>query len=174
MSGPAIVVDTSALMAVLLGEAEASACTAALIRHRHLLISAGTMAEAQIVADRRGVGPEMAELIAGLGFEIVNLTAPTARQVAAAYAQWGKGIHPAGLNFGDCFAYALAKERGLALLYVGDDFAKTDVASVLGSFPATSVEDVFGMLGPTSPARTIEEIEQGVLAEACRQPRGEE
>ncbi|MDO5623014.1 MAG: type II toxin-antitoxin system VapC family toxin [Paracoccus sp. (in: a-proteobacteria)] len=169
MSGPAIAIDTSALMAVLLSEPAAPACTEALTRHQHLLISAGTMAEAQIVADRRGVGPEMAELIAGLGIETASVTALAAQQVAAAYAQWGKGIHPAGLNFGDCFAYALAKDRGLALLYVGDDFVRTDIASVLSRFPATSVDEVFGMLGPTKPTRSAEDMEKGARTETRRQ-----
>lgn len=54
-----------------------------------------------------------------------------ARQVGEIYRRWGRGFHPAALNFGDCFAYALAKERGCSLLYSGDDFAKTDIAGVL-------------------------------------------
>jgi ribonuclease VapC len=53
--------------------------------------------------------------------------------VAEAYGRWGKGLDPAGLNFGDCFAYELAQERRCPLLYVGDDFAKTDVEGSLGS-----------------------------------------
>jgi ribonuclease VapC len=69
----------------------------------------------------------MVELINGLGFEIVTVTFAAARRIAGAYAQWGKGIHPAALNFGDCFAYALAKERGCPLLYVGEDFSHTDL-----------------------------------------------
>lgn len=58
------------------------------------------------------------------------MTAATADQVADAYRQWGKGNHPASLNFGDCFAYALAKELGCPLLFVGNDFARTDVMRV--------------------------------------------
>lgn len=54
-----------------------------------------------------------------------------ARRVARAYARWGKGTHPAGLNFGDCFAYEVAIEHGCRLLYVGADFDRTDVARVL-------------------------------------------
>lgn len=53
--------------------------------------------------------------------------------VADAYDRWGKGVHPAGLNFGDCFAYALAKSQNCPLLFVGDDFAQTDVESALAS-----------------------------------------
>ena len=96
-----------------------------------LLISAGTVAEALIVAGRRNVGPEVAEMISGLGFEIVTVTAASARRVADAYARWGKGIHPASLNYGDCFAYEVAVEHDCPLLYVGDDFTQTDVKSVL-------------------------------------------
>ncbi len=125
-----IVVDTSALMAVLLNEAEADACAAALEAEEALLISAGTMAEALIVAARRNLAQEMQQLIDGLGFEIVGVTAASARRVAQAYESWGRGQHPAGLNFGDCFAYELARQRGCRLLYVGEDFAKTDVNPV--------------------------------------------
>ena len=126
-----IAVDTSALMAIVLNEPEADACVFALEAEDDLLISAGTVAEALIVAARRNVGDEMEHLIGGLGFEIVNVTPVSARRIAGAYARWGKGIHPAALNFGDCFAYEVAKERGCRLLYVGEDFAQTDVESVL-------------------------------------------
>jgi len=62
---------------------------------------------------------------------VVPVTAKVAYQVAAAYRRWGKGVHPASLNYGDCFAYALARERNLPLLYIGQDFAQTDVQSAL-------------------------------------------
>ncbi len=126
-----IAVDTSALMAVILGEPEAEGCIAALTGSEDLVISAGTVAEARIVAGRRGVGDEMDRLVEGLGFEVAPVTQATARRIARAYALWGKGIHPAGLNFGDCFAYAVAKERECRLLYVGEDFNRTDVGRVL-------------------------------------------
>lgn len=122
-----IAVDTSALMAVVLDEAAAEACIAALETEDHLLISAATVAEALIVAARRNVGDEMARLIDGLGFDIVSVTPAAARRIAQAYATWGKGVHPAALNFGDCFAYEVAKQHGCRLLHVGDDFSKTDV-----------------------------------------------
>ena len=126
-----IAVDTSALMAIVLDEASADACIAALETEDTLLISAGTVAEALIVAARRNLAEEMHRLIDGLGFEIVSMTAASARRVAAAYDAWGKGVHPAGLNFGDCFAYELAREHGCPLLFVGDDFARTDIKRVL-------------------------------------------
>lgn len=122
-----IVVDTSALMAILLEEAEADRCADVLEAEDRILISSGTLAEALIVALRRSRKSEMDRLVAELGFEIVGVTAATVRNVVQAYERWGKGIHPAGLNFGDCFAYALAKERGCRLLYVGDDFSRTDL-----------------------------------------------
>ncbi len=124
-----IVVDTSALMAILLGEAESEACMDVIEGAETLVISAGTVAEALIVADRRGLGEEMRRLLDGLGFEIAPVAPASARLVADAYARWGKGVHPAGLNFGDCFAYALASERVAPLLYMGDDFARTDIAA---------------------------------------------
>lgn len=121
-----IAVDTSALMAIVLGEPEA--CIEALVAEDELLISAGTVAEALTVAGRRNVGEEMTRLLDGRGFEIVPVMPATARRVARAYARWGRGVHPAALNFGDCFAYAMAKARGCRLLYVGEDFRRTDVA----------------------------------------------
>ena len=124
----AVVLDTSALMAVLLDEPEGLACAAVLGSDAPLLISGGTLAEALIVAGNRGIGAEMAALVGEGGVEVVPVTGATAARVAAAYARWGKGRHPAALNFGDCFAYALAQETGSALLYVGEDFAKTDVS----------------------------------------------
>jgi ribonuclease VapC len=122
-----IAVDTSALMAILLGEKDADNCVSVLEADTSLLISAGTVAEALIVAARRKIGEEMTSLIDRLGFEIVSVTPAAAQRIAHAYAKWGKGVHPAALNFGDCFAYEVAKERGCPLLYVGDDFAKTDI-----------------------------------------------
>jgi ribonuclease VapC len=126
-----IAVDTSALMAILLDEFEAERCMAVLAESAATVISAGTVAECLIVAARRAIGAEMAELIDGVGIEIIAVTPAAARRIADAYGRWGKGIHGAGLNFGDCFAYEVAMERGCPLLYVGDDFARTDLASAL-------------------------------------------
>jgi ribonuclease VapC len=126
-----IAVDTSALMAILLNEPEVEACAAALEAEVRLLISAGTVADALIVAERRNTGKEMARLIDEFGFEIVNVTAASAWRIAGAYEKWGKGVHPSTLNFGDCFAYEVAKEHGCRLLYVGEDFARTDIERVL-------------------------------------------
>jgi ribonuclease VapC len=128
-----IAVDTSALMAILLDEPDAAACMAAMTAAETVSISAGTVAECLIVAGRRGVHDEMAELIDGFGFEVVPVTLAAARRVAAAYAKFGKGVHPAGLNFGDCFAYDAAMEEGRPLLYVGKDFRRTDVRAALQS-----------------------------------------
>lgn len=126
-----IAVDTSALMAILLNEPEADACIAALANADRVLISAGTVAEALIVAARRNVGESMTNLIDGFGFEVVPLTAASARRIALTYRRWGKGINPAALDFGDCFAYEVAKEHACSLLFVGDDFAGTDIEGVL-------------------------------------------
>jgi ribonuclease VapC len=126
-----IVVDTSALMAVLLDEPAAGACMDALSTAEALSISAGTVAEALIVSDRGGVGPEMHRLIDELGFTVAPVTPAMARHVADVYGRWGKGINPAGLNFGDCFAYALANEQASPLLFVGDDFRATDLRSAI-------------------------------------------
>ncbi|WP_216329859.1 type II toxin-antitoxin system VapC family toxin [Rhizobium sp. X9] len=126
-----IVIDTSALMAILLDEPTADACTAALETDEPLLISAGTLAEAMIVAQRRNRVRELDMLIEGLSIDVRHVTPKSAHGVSEAYRIWGKGIHPAGLNFGDCFAYDLAKTEGCPVLYVGNDFSQTDIASVL-------------------------------------------
>jgi ribonuclease VapC len=119
-------------MAILLDEPEAGTCIAALEAEDAVLISAGTLAEALIVAARRKVGEEMERIINGLGFEVVSVTPAAARRIAETYALWGKGVaRAAALNFGDCFAYEVARERFCRLLYVGEDFAQTDIESVL-------------------------------------------
>ena len=74
---------------------------------------------------------EMAELVADLRLQIVTLDAAGSARAATAYSLWGKGVHPARLNFGDCFAYALARHRRCPLLYIGNDFARTDIAGAL-------------------------------------------
>jgi ribonuclease VapC len=126
-----IAVDTSALMTIVLHEEPGPACMAALKADDRLLISAGTLTEALIVAQARSCGSALEDLISSLDFEIVPVTADTARRAAAAHARWGRGAKTAGLNFGDCFAYDVSKQSRCPLLYVGRDFAKTDVKSAL-------------------------------------------
>ena len=126
-----IAVDTSALMAVLLDEPVARACAEALEVEDRVIISAGTMVEALIVASGRDLGAHVQRLIAALGFEVVSVTGETAIRIEQIYRRWGKGNHPASLNLGDCFAYDVAKEHGCPLLYIGDDFTKTDIKAAL-------------------------------------------
>jgi ribonuclease VapC len=126
-----IAVDTSALMAILLKEPEATAAMNALEADPDVVISAGTLAEALIVAARQSIGDQMIKLVDRMEFEVLPVTRADALTIAQAYSRWGKGLHRTALNYGDCFAYAVAKERGCKLLYVGSDFAKTDIESVL-------------------------------------------
>ncbi len=126
-----IVVDTSALMAIVLKEPTAEACIAALEAEDEILMSAGTLAEALIVSTRRDIASGMAALVRRLDPDIIAVTSETARRIGQVYEQWGRGFHPAALNFGDCFAYEVAKEHACRLLYVGNDFAKTDIEGVL-------------------------------------------
>ncbi len=126
-----MVVDTSALMAIILRERRAADCATALYGEPNLMICAVTFAETLVVAERKGVSSEIADLFDRLDLDIVPVNAATARRVGQIYRQWGKGRHPAGLNFGDCFAYDTAKTHACPLLYVGEDFRKTDVQSVL-------------------------------------------
>jgi ribonuclease VapC len=124
-----IAVDTSALMAIVLGEPDSDACMGVLEVETEVLISAGALAEALIVAGRHDVSAEISALIDDLGFTVIPVSAGVARRVDQAHGRWGKGVHPAGLNFGDCFAYALASEHDCPLLFVGEDFAKTDLTA---------------------------------------------
>ena len=126
-----IAVDTSALMAIVLGEPDAEACMAILEAEGEIVISAGTLAEILIVAAHRDVEPAITSLIDRLNFEVVPVTPTSARRIGEAYRKWGRGMHPAALNFGDCFACELAKESACPLLYIGDDFARTDLESAL-------------------------------------------
>lgn len=126
-----IAVDTSAVIAILLNEPQSDACIDALEREDEIVMSAATLAETLIVAGRRNIGAEAARLLDGLGVEVVPVTPAGARRVAEAYEVWGKGIHPAGLNFGDCFAYGVARDNGCPLLFVGEDFSRTDIAGAL-------------------------------------------
>lgn len=117
-------------MAVLLDEPTGGDC-AEILANERCSISAATVAEALIVADRRGLRSEMTDLIDGLGLEVVSVSEAAARRVADAYARWGKGVHSSALNFGDCFAYDLASTNDCPLLYVGLDFGQTDVVSAM-------------------------------------------
>jgi ribonuclease VapC len=122
-----IVIDTSAIMAILLNEPEADACVEVMETESDIVISSGTLAETLIVAGRRNLAAEAGMLLDGLGLDVVPVTAASAKRVADVYARWGKGVHRAGLNFGDCFAYELAKDRACPLLFVGEDFSHTDI-----------------------------------------------
>lgn len=126
-----IAVDTSALMAVLLREPERDRCLHLLDTAPQMAMSAGTLTEAFVAAEYRGVGSSMELLVANLALEIVPVSAETAARALLAFRAWGKGRHPARLNFGDCFAYTLAKERNCPLLFIGNDFSQTDIRSAL-------------------------------------------
>lgn len=121
-------------MAVLLAEPGAERLAEVMATTADLAISAGTLAEALIVAGMRGIGPEMQALVAGLAPTVLPVDAVA---VAAAYAAWGRGRHPAALNFGDCFAAAAAKVTGAPLLFVGEDFSRTDLPVVAVGRPGT-------------------------------------
>jgi ribonuclease VapC len=130
-----VVLDTSAVLAVVFGEDDAEALLAAMLhRAGDLQISAGTLVETGIVVEARH-GPQGADdlriLLDRLGVEAVQLDEEQARLAVAAWRRFGKGRHPAGLNLGDCLAYALAKALSAPLLFKGTDFAQTDVASAL-------------------------------------------
>lgn len=127
-----MVLDTSALVAVLSAEADGDGCNARIAAEEHLLLSAASYLEAAIVIDARFGQEGVHDLRLYLHeaeIEIVPFDRDQADIARRAYRRYGKGRHPAGLNFGDCFAYALAKARSAPLLYTGNDFAQTDVTS---------------------------------------------
>jgi ribonuclease VapC len=126
-----IAVDTSALMAILLVEPAAKSCINALKLDPDVVISAGTLTETLIVASRRNLSEQVLRFVDELNFDVIPVTRASAERIELTYSRWGKGLHPASLNLGDCFAYDVAKQHGCKLLFVGKDFAKTDIESVL-------------------------------------------
>ncbi len=126
-----IAVDTSALAAIAFDEPERDAYITRILAARRCLLSAATFVETRIVIRSRCSEPAyyfIEELLRSSSFEIVAVDAAIAEVAARAYASFGKGSgHPAQLNFGDVFSYALAKTRNVPLLFKGNDFSLTDV-----------------------------------------------
>lgn len=130
-----MIVDSSAIVAMLRGEPEAEAFNAAIADARQPAMSAGNYLETAIVIDKDGdavLSANLDALLASLAIEIAPVTARQARIARQAYRDFGKGSgHPAKLNFGDCFAYALAMESGEPLLYKGEDFIHAGLRRVV-------------------------------------------
>lgn len=129
-----MVIDTSALTAVLLGEPDRDTLIGLMVEAPRVLISSGTLLEAGIVMEaRRGeaAGRELDLFLHRLKVLTVEVDEEQVDVARAAWRRYGKGRHPAGLNYGDLFAYALARVSGEPLLYKGDDFGRTDVAAVI-------------------------------------------
>lgn len=126
-----IVVDTSALIAILKLEAMSDVCSTALSADQNVLMSAGTLVEARIVAIRGGRLHDLDAMIDATVTKIIPVTRERAIAISNAYSSWGKGFHPAALNFGDCFAYATAQEFDCPLLFIGDDFSRTDIKQAI-------------------------------------------
>ncbi len=127
-----MVLDTSALLAVLFDEPERREFVRTIAAARRRLISSATLIESSIVVESRRGEAAGRELDLFLHRAMVDTVAVDEEQVQLARAAWrryGKGRHPAGLNFGDLFAYALARASGEELLFKGDDFAVTDVVA---------------------------------------------
>ncbi|HEY7299134.1 MAG TPA: type II toxin-antitoxin system VapC family toxin [Xanthobacteraceae bacterium] len=126
-----MVIDTSALIAVLLNEPDAvrlaQAMKSAAIR---LLSTANFLETAMVIESRKGEagGRELDVLLYRTAIEITAVDQGQGELARDAWRRFGKGRHPAGLNYGDCFAYALAKQRDLPLLFRGGDFSQTDIA----------------------------------------------
>ena len=131
-----IVVDTSALIAILGREPDATLYAEAIAEADSPPISAATLLELHIVMlNRHGgrAGQLVDRLIQDAGFQIEHFTTQHLELAREAYARYGKGRNSAGLNYGDCFSYALAKATGLPLLFKGSDFSKTDLVAALAN-----------------------------------------
>jgi len=131
-----VVLDTSALLAILLREPGHDALAELLAGAEDPLISAATLLEASVVMQAKtgddGVGA-LDQLLAATAVRCVAVDRTQALAARDAYARYGKGRSPAALNFGDCFAYALARVHGRPLLFNGDDFSATDIARAKGT-----------------------------------------
>lgn len=129
-----MVLDTSALVALLLDEPEAEEFRTAVEDDTTRLVSAVTLLETALVIEARKGEPggrELDALIHKAEIVVVAVDAEHVSEARRAYRRFGKGRHPAGLNFGDVLAYALARTSGEPLLFKGDDFAKTDIGRVI-------------------------------------------
>ncbi len=125
-----MVIDTSVIAAILFGEPEAVEFAAAIERDRTRLMSAASVLEASLVVESElgeEGGRELDLLLLKAGVEVVPFTADQLAVARHAYRTFGKGQHPAGLNYGDCFSYALSRTSGEPLLFKGGDFSRTDV-----------------------------------------------
>ncbi|MBP2238670.1 ribonuclease VapC [Sinorhizobium kostiense] len=125
-----MVIDTSAIVAIAFNEPEAETYEQKVVDAPRRFISAATVLELAIVIEARLGEAGAAELDLWLYKAGVEIVAVDAEQIAVARRAWrsyGKGRHPAGLNYGDCFSYALARTRNEPLLYKGDDFSRTDI-----------------------------------------------
>ena len=127
-----MVIDSSALVAILFGESEADRLVDAIAGAEPRLMSAANLLEAAIVVDSQlgpAAGRQLDRFVEQAQIEIEPVTERHARIARQAYLDFGRGHHPAKLNFGDCLAYALAKATGEPLLFKGADFEQTDVAA---------------------------------------------
>lgn len=128
-----MVLDTSAILAILLQETEAGVLAELISKDTKRLLSAGTALELMIVIEARkgeAGGRELDLLLHRAKIDVVPFDSEQAEIARSAWRHYGKSNHPAGLNFGDCFAYALAKISGEPLLFKGNDFNQTDVAII--------------------------------------------
>ena len=130
-----MIVDSSAIIALIREEEDAPAFARALLGTTLVRMSAATLVEISVVLDRSrepADGRRIDEILRAAGIRIEPVDAEAAQIARAAHRDFGRGSgHPARLNFGDCFSYALAKQTGEPLLYKGDDFAHTDIRSAL-------------------------------------------
>lgn len=125
-----MVIDTSALLAILQDEPERRRFNEAIDAAETRALSVATFVEVSIVVETRRGADGLRDLdlfLAKAGVELIDLDVEQAQAARRAFSRFGRGRHPAGLNYGDCFSYALAQLRGEPLLFKGEDFSRTDV-----------------------------------------------
>ena len=125
-----MIIDTSAVLAILFGEPDAKRYEDAIAAAWPRRMSVVALLEVAMVVESRGgavAGQELDVLLEKAAVELVSVTPEHANAARRAWRRFGKGNHPAALNFGDCFAYALARTAGEPLLFKGEDFARTDI-----------------------------------------------
>jgi ribonuclease VapC len=126
-----IVIDTSALMAIVFRQRLGRASAIALDEAESIAISAGTLSEIFVVASRHKALDVTDSLLDSFPLDIHAVDEAEARRVGSAFRRWGRGSDNYCLNWGDCFAYALASRLACPLLFIGNDFSRTDIRSVL-------------------------------------------
>jgi ribonuclease VapC len=156
-----MVLDSSAVLAILFHEQESAAFAAAIEGDPRRLMSSANLLEAALVVEARhgeAAGRELDLLLRRAEVQVVPVDTDQVEVARSAWRRFGKGRHPAGLNFGDCFAYALAATTGEPLLFKGEDFGQTDLTLAREGPSRRLQASATGSSGRSDISESIEEI----------------